>query len=229
MDPLKAQEVILENRKIYNTIAEQFSESRAYLWDDLKPLANVVKEGDSILDLGCGNGRVYQLFEKKQVSYIGLDQSERLIALARKKFPDARFVVGNMLKIEFDDHVFDCVYAFASFQHIPTSALRKKTLEEIWRVLKPQGVLVMTNWNLYSDWAKEKYCGDRDGDFLIPWKDSHQHTLGMRYYHGFASNELQNLFEQNGFEIVDQYYSKKGERSTVEEGENIISRVKKKW
>jgi len=35
MDPLKAQEVILENRKIYNTIAEQFSESRAYLWDDL--------------------------------------------------------------------------------------------------------------------------------------------------------------------------------------------------
>ncbi|PIX02803.1 SAM-dependent methyltransferase, partial [bacterium (Candidatus Gribaldobacteria) CG_4_8_14_3_um_filter_42_11] len=41
-----------------------------------------VKDGDKVLDVGCGNGRLVKAFENKKISYLGVDNSEKLIKLA---------------------------------------------------------------------------------------------------------------------------------------------------
>ena len=224
---------IEQNKKVYNIIAPFFSSSRTYLWDDLKPLGKFVKVGDKILDLGCGNGRLYQLFEKNQVNYTGVDQSEKLIQIAKGSVPQGNFFISDMCEVPFEDNEFDIVYAIASFHHLPNKDARIKCLKEIKRVLKNDGMFIMTNWNLHSLSAKKKAETDnwkvkgRKNDFLIPWKNSQGEVLGKRYYYGFNMEELLMLFKEVGLSVIDQYFTTKGRKGGVTSSGNIITIAKK--
>lgn len=215
-----------ELKRVYNRIADTFSQTREYLWEDLKPLARFVRPGMTIVDLGCGNGRLVQLLEGMPIEYIGVDQSEGLIALARKKFPQERFLVGELTNTRLQDACADLVFCIAAFHHLPTEALRIDALKEMKRLLKPNGHIVMINWNLYSDWARSKgFEPNEDGDFLIPWKNGQQDVLGERYYHGFLLEELHELAASAGLRIVEQHYTREGEPSSIGPGDNIFSRL----
>ena len=231
-------DLIKHNRVVYNRIAEHFSATREYNWADVIALVDYTKPSDTVLDLGCGNGRLYQMLAKKQVEYVGVDQSEELITLAKKKYPDAEFVVGEMSAFNFSAEMFDDIFCIAAFNHIPGEDLQIQCLQEMRRVLKLGGHLFMTNWNLHSRSAQEnikKHCwkilpdikNSIGIDIMVPWKNSEGQILGERYYHGFTIPELMNLFNAVGFKIEDQYYSKKGARVGIEEGGNIISIISK--
>ena len=72
----------------------------------MKFLFKDLKEGEKILDLGCGNGRWYKIFKEKKVDYFGLDNSEKLIEIAKENFPEAKFFVGDALNLPFPDNFF---------------------------------------------------------------------------------------------------------------------------
>lgn len=228
MDSVQATNLIAQNLKVYNTIAHQFSDTRQFVWDELKPLAVYAQRGDTVLDLGCGNGRLYQIFKDLGIVYVGVDQSEELLAIARKNCPHTRLVPGSMTQIPFAEKQIDIIYCIAAFQHIPSFEFQLQVLLEMKRVLKSGGRVVMTNWNLLGDWGVKqvragKYKDLGNGDFLVPWRDSEGKILGERYYHAFTPDELQKLFTEAGFTLQDQYYVFKKERSDKEHGENIIS------
>ena len=214
---------ISQNKKAYNAIAGKFSDTREFLWDDLKGLERYAKDGDTVLDIGCGNGRLYQLFQDMQVHYTGIDQSSELIAIAKKRFPDLRFIVSEMTDMAIQSNSADIIYAIASFHHLPTIELRVKALEEMKRLLKPQGKIVMLNWNLMSNWARKKYTSTNGNDFFIPWKDGKGNILETRYYHSFLLEDLHDLAEAAGLEIIEQHYIKKGKVSSIGPGENILT------
>jgi len=85
MDKNYAQYLLYKTRENYDLIAEPFSGTRQFIWEDLKPLAEYVKDGDKVLDVGCGNGRLLELFQGKNADYIGVDSSEELIKIAKNK------------------------------------------------------------------------------------------------------------------------------------------------
>ena len=66
-----------------------------------------LKEGDKVLDLGCGNGRFYDFFKKRKVDYVGIDNSERMIEIAKEKHPEARFGVSSGFETTFPDSYFE--------------------------------------------------------------------------------------------------------------------------
>lgn len=230
MDRIEAEKIIGNNRSVYNTIAHFFSGTRNFLWQDLKPLKRFAQPGDDILDVGCGNGRLYQMFADLSIRYTGIDQSEELIQIAKEKFPQAQFFVSGMGKLSFSDASFDLVYCIAAFHHLPTEEHRQEALREMHRVLKPGGKLLMTNWNLLGEFGKKqiekgKYQKEGDRGFLVPWTEKKE--AGNRWYYAFTLPELVQLFSDAGFEIEEQYYSKGESKSDQEKGENIISIVKK--
>lgn len=235
MTEVDPKQFIEANKDVYNTIASHFSNTRQYLWRDLAPLGEYSRKGDAVLDLGCGNGRLYQLLEKKQVHYTGFDQSEGLIKKAQEKFPEQTFVVGEMTELPFEDESFDVIYSIAAFHHLPTWELRKKALGEMYRVLKPGKTLVMTNWNLHSGWTGRKIAAgewkmeesDQGRYVEVPWKNKEGEVLGMRHYWGFTFEELEQLFIEAGFAVEKQYYVNRGDVSNQELGENIVSIVRK--
>jgi ubiquinone/menaquinone biosynthesis C-methylase UbiE len=216
------------NRQTYNTIADQFSGTRDYLWEDLKGLQQYVKPNESVLDLGCGNGRLYQLFEKNQVSYTGSDQSEELIKLAKEKFVDASFVVSEMTELPFEDNSFDSIWAMASYHHLPTDEQRQKGLDEMKRVLKPGGRIIMLNWNMYGEWVQKKvasgaYTEEAPGDFIVPWRDGSKKNYGDRYYYGFTQEKIAELAANSNLVVDEQYYVKMKEKSNKKDGDNLVS------
>jgi len=223
MNEYKAKQVLEQNHAVYNTIASDFSRTRGFLWADLRPLKKYAKDAQTVVDIGCGNGRLYQLFSHVDINYIGIDFSENLVTIARERFPQARFFVSNMIKTSLQDSIADVIYCIAAFQHLPSKEMRIQALQEMRRVLKPGGTIVMMNWNLFSDWAREKYVSDGSGDFFVPWKNANQEVLGLRYYHGFLLEELHDLATSVGLSIVQQHYSKKGEVSSLGPGENILT------
>ncbi len=222
---------------VYNTIAALFSATREHNWADVLPLAEYIKPTDKVLDLGCGNGRLYQILAKKQAQYTGLDQSDELIALAKAKNPGVEFVVGEMTELPFEGESFDAIFAIAAFNHIPGQELQLKSLVEMKRVLKPGGLVIMTNWNLLSDsaqkniakhnWSVLQQSTEQGIDVLVPWKSPEGVVLGERYYHGFTTAELTSLAKAAELQIVDLFYSHKGERLDQASGANIISVFKK--
>jgi len=222
------------NKETYDAIAPLFSSTRGYLWDELKHFAEFVQDGDAILDIGCGNGRLYQAFKNLQVSYTGMDQSKGLIDIAKKQVPEGEFVVADMTDLPFEDETFNNIFVIASFHHLPSVEMREKALLEMKRVLKPGGHILMTNWNLHSKFAQKTVekgkwqLDDSKQDFVIPWYTGQKKVLGERYYYGFYMEELEDLFKGAGLELEEQFFIKKGKKAGVVKGFNIISIVSKK-
>lgn len=215
------------NKETYNTIAQHFSLTRAFVWDDLKPLKRYMKDTQRVLDLGSGNGRLYQLFSDLSIDYTGADQSEGLIAEARKKFPGVHFDIAEMTELPYADASFDVVYCIAAFQHLPDQVTRLKALAEMRRVTVSGGYIIMTNWNLFSQTAYKRHPQFAPGDFMIPWKDPKTgETVAERYYHGFTMEELSVLFDRALLTVEGQYYSRKGKETSKEDGTNIVSIIK---
>jgi SAM-dependent methyltransferase len=99
--------------------------------------------GQRVLDIGCGSGVFLQLAAERGTEVYGLDASEALIALARKRVPQADFRVGEMLALPYEDNFFDVVTGFNSFFF---AADMVAALREARRVAKPGSHVVIQVW-----------------------------------------------------------------------------------
>lgn len=109
---------------------EQFFDNLAPKWDgmeikkdeDILPLLQEIgiKEGDEILDLGCGTGRITSLLHSlSNGNVLGIDISSNMIDIAKKKYEGkdyASFAVGDFISYKFDKK-FDFVVIYNAFPH----------------------------------------------------------------------------------------------------------------
>jgi len=203
-----AQYLLKKTTEDYNRIAEQFSSSRYSIWPELNLFKDYVEEGERVLDAGCGNGRLLELFKDKKVDYIGIDNSEKLIEIARTKYPCRKFQTADVLKLPFPDNYFDKVFSVAVLHHIPSRDFQLQFLKEAKRVLKPEGLLLLTVWNLWQrpktlkllfKFTIMKIAGRSKLDFkdvFIPWQKKTD-----RYIHCFTKSELKSLAKETGFKV----------------------------
>lgn len=198
MNIRKAYRILTENKNTYNEVAEEFEQTRKKYSSETEELKAYVKEKEKVLDLGCGTGRLYEIFSAQGGDYTGIDFSEKLIQIAKEKYGD-KFVLGDILNLPFPNENFDSVWAIASLHHIPTKKFRKKVLDHIRRVLKPGGKVVATCWKIKSFPRKDVY---------IPFHGR------KRYYHVFSKRELKRLFKGAGFKIEELRYLKRGNKKT---------------
>jgi len=204
-----AQKMLKLSEEEYDSYAEEFSNSRPFFWRELEDLNQFAKDGDNILDIGCGNGRLLSLLENKKIHYTGIDSSKKLIDIAKKNHSEEqKFIHANALSLPFQDKTFDTVFSIAVLHHVPSQKLRELFVAEASRVLKPKGILVLTVWNIYQ-WkfikahflnTIKKILGQSDldlGDIILSFGQKKR----QRYIHGFTKKSLLQLLEKNGFTI----------------------------
>lgn len=98
-----------------------------------------------VLDLGCGTGRgIKHLYDFKAAEVCGVDVSEKMIAIAQKKFKTTKFVLADSENLPFEDESFDVVTALYLIVHIGDL---RKTFDEAFRVLKKGGIFILSNIN----------------------------------------------------------------------------------
>jgi len=205
-----AENLLKKTKQDYNEIAQEFSVTRELIWKEIEFLFNdYIIPGDKILDLGCGNGRSLQFLKDKDIDYIGVDFSEKLIKIAQQNYPKVKFQVADALNLPFPNNYFDKIYSIAVLHHIPSEKFRIQFFEEARRILKPDGLLILTVWqpeskkklNLFFKHTVLKLTGKLEkGDVIRPWgnKDAE------RYFHHFSQKELINLTKQTMFKITKQ-------------------------
>lgn len=219
---LKYAQYLIEKTKIdYNLISEDFSRKREKPWPEMKFLVDkFVLPEEKILDLGCGNGRLIEFLKEKNIDYLGIDNSERLVEIAKTKYPQYKFLVANALNLPLADNSFDKVFSIAVFHHIPSKKFRLLFLKEIKRVLRLGGLLVLATWyhwrsphfiKLIMKSSLLKIFGKSKLDFndiLVPW-----HNKIERYTHCFTKRELKKLIEEAGLKLKEIGLLKRGDQN----------------
>jgi len=212
MDKATAKKLIDKTRDDYNLIAHHFASTRKYNWPALKNVLsnNLSDKPLRIADLGCGNGRIYEIIDKN-IDYYGLDISKSLIDIAKENHPEGRFVVGSVVSLPYKDNFFDVSLSVATLHHIPSREQRRIALTEMYRVTKPGGKVILTNWYFWNEpkYTKEiikeglrKILGQSDvdfGDFYMPWKTIHRNVMTSRYFHAWRKSEIKSELARAGF------------------------------
>lgn len=194
-------------------LAEKYDKVSDSQFEDGLQLINelAITKGQQILDIGCGTGRLSSHVAKilgNEGRFYGLDPSEYRINIARQKIrslnlKNAVLDVGYSDDMRrFEDNSFDTVYLNVVFHWIEN---KKKTLAEIYRVLKPGGYLGITTGakedpgtlKVVTDkiLQHEKYAA------RVNWKDDPSKSV--------TKDELGQLLDEQGFKI-SKLYVKKG-------------------
>ncbi|MEZ5811289.1 MAG: methyltransferase domain-containing protein [Rhizobiaceae bacterium] len=99
--------------------------------------------GKAVLDLCCGHGNAAEALVEAGSTVTGLDFSPAMLALARKRVPQATFVEGDAASLPFEESSFDAVVCNVGFGHLPDP---DAVLSEVARVLRPGGITGLTSW-----------------------------------------------------------------------------------
>jgi ubiquinone/menaquinone biosynthesis C-methylase UbiE len=182
----------------YDAFAQDFSKSRQAGWPEFELLRPLVKKGNRVLDLGCGNGRLRTFLTDcgtKEGEYFGFDASEELLKIARENNPHDHFFHGNFgEKLPFGADQFDVVAAVASFHHLLSMQEQQLFFAEVFRVMKPNGKLFLTTWKLPRKYFWKNF-----------WKKNWNIPFGKdkcpRTYRKTSRRELTRLAKKSGFTV----------------------------
>lgn len=223
--------ILKQTEQGYDLISGKFSQTRKHFWGNLEFIKDYTKRGDKVLDYGCGNGRLLELFVGRKVDYIGVDVSKKMLDIACEKHTNTgnsrekisfQKISPSQISLPFKENYFNTVYAVAVFHHLPSQKLRLEIAKELYRNLKPNGHIVITVWNLwqkryrkniFKNWnnklKKNLFLRIKSGEFLgdLDWNDcwinftDNEGKKFKRFHHAFTKQGLKELFEQVGFKI----------------------------
>jgi len=132
-------------------LKKDFKQAKFDFVDEMLEWSGLEGKPARVLDVGCGIGGTSRYLARKfgagtEVTGITLSpkQQGRATALAaEQETPNASFRVMDALNMEFEDNQFDLVWACESGEHMPD---KKAYVEEMARVLKPGGTMVVATW-----------------------------------------------------------------------------------
>lgn len=171
-------------------------------------LLSHLPKGGSVLDAGCGTGRISVYLSERGYCVSGIDVSEGLLSVARenakKRKQDIKFYHTEGTTLPFEDEEFDIIVGFKILCYIPTRELRYDYMKELYRVLKPNGICVITQNVVpdeYIDEAEDEYYKSSPAaQFQILEKGDH-FPLGDGYVRWFTENDLSNEIRNTAFEV----------------------------
>lgn len=171
--------------------------------------------GKKVLDLACGEGYGSNLMAERAHSVVGVDVSSESVQHAADTYQKAnlKFCQGNAAALCFSDASFDVVISFETIEHL---AEQTKMIQEIRRVLRSDGILVMSSPNrpIYSEESGEhnefhvKELDYDEFDALLKTEFPSVRYYGQRMLMGSviqSLDEKQNTFKawhENGSTIV---------------------------
>lgn len=122
----------------WNKAALDLDVDKKYICDipneKFRHIPPIVSMSNKYLDLGCGVGRLMENFD----NFYGIDISENMLEIARKRKPNCNFKLTDGRTIPYEDNYFDFVYCVLLFQHLPLEGV-SAYIKESARVLKKGG------------------------------------------------------------------------------------------
>jgi SAM-dependent methyltransferase len=182
-------------KQIYQYIASEFNVTRAYKWSWITNFINSLPKNSLIYDIGCGSGRNMDYSDYR---FIGFDNCESFIELCRNKGLKAYY--SEITDIKIRDNSADALICIATFHHLSTYENRIKALQELKRIVKINGKILLSVWAKEQP-KKTRITFDKYGDNIVFWKKKYP-----RYYYIFQLDELKLLINEVGLNIDNEFY-----------------------
>lgn len=210
-------------QQMYDEIGVHFSRTRQKTygttssnWPVTDSYLQKLHSGQSVLDIGCGNGKLVSGLPKG-VNYVGTDFSKTLLEEAKKLYPKHDFRLGNVADDEHwkDLDSYDAIFCVAVLHHIPEREQQLFILKQIKNHLEKNGFLYLTVWNLWQ----EKFLQYRVGDhFEVPYNKEWK-----RYCVAYDVQSMTDLMSEAGLEIEEMFYAdREGNGSDLIHGQNLV-------
>ncbi len=183
-----------KTKQTYNDkflIDKYFKENETwYKSSDLPKKFITLLKGRKIIDIGCGPGLASKRFIEEGFDVVGIDYSEAMVEKASEIYPEAQFIVMDMLDIDkyFVKNSFDGAWISASLIHIEHS-LVASFLEKLKGILTTDGVIFFgmktgtTNITLVDN----KYYGEESDRTFYIWEEK----------------KFLDLLETNHFRVIE--------------------------
>lgn len=172
----------------YNTLAKDYDFETIEFWDNFPRVfldKFLTLSGPDILNEGSGPGRDGLILKEAGKKVICLDASEEMIKLSTERGLES--VLGTFGSLPFEDGSFDGVWSYTSLLHIPKSEMGR-ALEEVCRVLKPEGYLALG----LIEGNSEEY--KLSSGVSLP-----------RLFSYYQKEEIEELCKKHGFEMIYSY------------------------
>ena len=224
----------------YEKLAEDYHNKRRYAWRDFKRfLKELMEEGLEIkgtaIDLGCANGRHFNLIKNSKNRLIGIDNSIEFLEIAKGRLGinnndmntnKIQILQADLSYLPMRTNSINCIFSVAALHHGKTKKLRKKCFSEIYEILKPYGFFIFTVWRRWQkrfykhflkDWIKRRFSpsykkkqiekGLKEfGDTFVPWTLLSDDIKIKRFYHLYSSPELKKSLK----DFTIQKFEKRG-------------------
>jgi ubiquinone/menaquinone biosynthesis C-methylase UbiE len=127
---------------------DEFWASGPKIWSDLRAASGYQpKQSDTVVEIGCGVGRLTRAIAPEVGKVCAFDLSEEMLAIARRSVEatNASFLRAETPALaEIADSSVDAFVAYCVFQHLPSLDVLRAYLNTAARVLKPGGMLIFT-------------------------------------------------------------------------------------
>tara|TARA_B110000285_G_scaffold24045_1_gene23150 strand:- start:5938 stop:6684 length:747 start_codon:yes stop_codon:yes gene_type:complete len=189
---------------------------RLGLWQsEEKIFTRVFEPSDSLLELGCGAGRIaLGLHELGYTNIMATDYSRKMIKRARHLSTLLEYNIPlrvcDATDLEFDDNAFDgAIFGFNGLMQIPQAAQREQALSEIYRVIRPGAWFVFTSHDRdrsphRSFWIQEqrRWQEANQSADLDDYGDRTEATdEGDHYMHVPSVQEMEAVLARVGFRV----------------------------
>ena len=218
MDRATQQRLNEINRDFYRQTAGEFDATRQRPWPGwLRMLVDMDLPIRSVLDLGCGNGRLALFLARSQASafaYCGIDSSAALLAAACRALAEQTGIQTELLEHDLviegvPRRKAQLVTLFGLLHHMPGYQGRRNLLAAAADCVMPGGYLVLAAWRFYeqarfrerivpwpADIKVEKH------DYLLDWRRG---ARALRYCHYIDDAEHEALISATGLALIADY------------------------
>lgn len=227
MDTITIQRLNAINRQFYQTVADEFDQTRCTSWPGWERLLPYLHLPLSVLDVGCGNGRFGVFLHEQLMSpqssvlspqslldYHGVDSNETLLERARAALNNLPGMAVTLEKRDIveappDAGEYGLVTLFGVLHHVPGFVQRQALMRRLAKRVQPGGLLVFAAWRFYEyerfrerivPWPDDLQV--ENNDYLLDWRRG---QTALRYCHYVDDTEHAALVAATGLQEILSY------------------------
>ncbi|MFC7154598.1 class I SAM-dependent methyltransferase [Halomarina halobia] len=193
-------------RDTYDRIASHFAQTREYPWPEVEAFVEGAEGVRTALDLGCGNGRHAELLAERAERVVGLDLSRGVLATTRERAAtrgfDLDLVQGDASSLPLRTDGVDLAVYVAALHHLPSRALRRASLDDLARVLAPDGRALVSVWSV----THSTFDATEGFDTTVGWTLPGGEVV-ERYYHVYDPEEFDRDVRESALAVERCYES----------------------
>ena len=154
--------------------------------------------GKKVLDIGCGAGQITDYLTQKGFEVIGLDFSHKLLKIAKRNFPNSKFILADICEYEQNEQVDGIITKDVLF-HLSDENL-VSVLQKFRRMIKPNGNLCII-MDMPKEAGEQIFVEELDEKYQI-------------YYNYLTPEKLGDLLEKTGFNVENMQLVKDNDNAS---------------